>query len=76
MVFEIFCIFISFQIYKQSKQEYRIKFGYANAQNEGYIHVDSIYNHNHYLIEDNNDYGNDNEENVPFRGEGFYIAGN
>ena len=34
-VFELFCIFISFQAYKQSKQEYRIKFGYAEGENIG-----------------------------------------
>ena len=69
-VFEIFCIFIAFQVYKQSKHEFRIKVGYANDQNEGHINIENIYNHN--LRENYHDYGNDNEENVPFRGEGFY----
>ena len=68
--FEIFCIFIAFQVYKQSKQEFRIRVGYANGQNEGYINIDNIYNHN--LRENYHDNGNDNEENVPFRGQGFY----
>ena len=35
VIFEIFCIFVIFQCYKQSKQEYRIKYGYAEGENEG-----------------------------------------
>ena len=56
-IFEIFCIYVIFQVYKQSKHEFRINFGYAPEDNLN-RNNDRI----NIVIEDlNND--NDNEDN-------------
>ena len=68
-VFEIFCIYVIFQSYKQSKQEYREKYGFAEEGNganggEGNIQIDN---------------GNNNNNNgnfVPFQGNGVVVGGN
>ena len=56
-VFEVFCIFFTFQLYKQSKHEYRI--------NKGIIQDDRVpiqVNENENNDEYNNEYNNDNND--------------
>ena len=58
-VFEVFCIFFTFQLYKQSKHEYRI--------NKGIIQDDRVpiqvnENENENNDEYNNEYNNDNND--------------
>ena len=56
-VFEVFCIFFTFQLYKQSKHEYRI--------NKGIIQDDRVpiqVNENENNDENNNEYNNDNND--------------
>ena len=58
-VFEVFCIFFTFQLYKQSKHEYRI--------NKGIIQDDRVpiqvnQNENENNDEYNNEYNNDNND--------------
>ena len=60
LIFEIFCIYVLFQAYKQSKYEYKIKLGYVNEENE------NIPNNQHFQEnnrENNNDNINDNIDN-------------
>ena len=79
-IFQIFCIYVAFQLYKQSKQEYRIKYGYAeggngegvNNQNDGDIHV-NIQGINNAQNNNNN---NNNRGFVPFQGRGYAVGGN
>ena len=79
-VFEIFCIFVVFQSYKQSKHEYRIKFGYVageNGEGENNQNADNI----HENIEGINNLQNNNNNNnnggfVPFQGRGIAVGGN
>ena len=80
-VFEIFCIFVIFQAYKQSKQEYRIKFGYIagevgleeNLQNAQDMNNNGQdFNNN----EDNNNNNNNNGGFIPFQGRGIAVGGN
>ena len=55
-VFEIFCIYVVFQTYKQAKHEYRIKYEYVPAEDRN--------NENNNQIDDNvNLMDNNNEEN-------------
>ena len=55
-VFEIFCIYVVFQTYKQAKHEYRIKYEYVPAEERN--------NENNNQIDDNvNLMDNNNEEN-------------
>ena len=89
-VFELFCIFISFQAYKQSKQEYRIKFGYAEGENIGggnnienaQDFEDNVQGFNNVGNNVNNiNNGNNNNNNggggfVPFQGRGYAVGGN
>ena len=86
-VFELFCIFISFQAYKQSKQEFRIKFGYAAAENGGGVNnienaqdfEDNIQGFNNFGNNDNNNNNNNNNNGggfVPFQGRGYAVGGN
>ena len=77
-VFQIFAIYVVFQVYKQAKHEYRIKYGYvpANEQNE---QIDENAN----LVGDNNE-ENDNGQNgnnnavefEAFQGNGVPVGGN
>ena len=73
LIFEFFSITVIFRTYKQSKQEYRISFGYA--QEEGG-------QQNNNLVELNNNNDNDNNGNnnngrfVPFQGHGVAVGGN
>ena len=70
LAFEIFCIFIGFQLYKQTKQEFRIKFGFSSFENEGNINIQEINNNNY---RGNNNY---NDEYIPIRGDGLLSEGN
>ena len=58
LMFEIFCVYVVFQVYKQSKHEYRIKFGFAPEDN---INGNNDQNNDDLedLINDNN-----NEDNI------------
>ena len=80
-IFEIFCIFFTFQAYKQSKHEYRIKLGFPPEEgiqmNDNFVH-----NNNDDNNEGNNEEGNDNnnENNnqggfQPFQGHGVAVGG-
>ena len=83
-VFEVFCIYIIFQAYKQSKQEYRIKYGYVagengegeNAENihENIQGINNLQNNNNNNNNDNNN--NNNRGFVPFQGRGIVVGGN
>ena len=81
LVFEIFCVFVIFQAYKQSKQEYRIKYGYAvgeNGGNNNEIHNAQDFDEN--LVQQANNNNNNNNNNnqgfVPFQGRGYAVGGN
>ena len=83
IVFEIFCVFVVFQAYKQSKQEYRIKYGYAEGENgEGGIIEnaqdihDNIQGINDLQINNINNNNNNNRGFVPFQGRGVAVGGN
>ena len=68
-VFELFCVFVIFQSYKQSKQEYREKYGFAAGANGGNGVEENILNNN----------GNNNNNNgnfIPFQGNGVVVGGN
>ena len=52
LIFEIFCIYVLFQAYKQSKYEYKIKLGYVNNQNENSQNNPNFQENN---VENNND---------------------
>ena len=68
LVFEIFCLFLTFQLYKQSKHEMRIKLGFIpnpneiqqNQMNEEDI-IRLYYGHNE---EGNNDYNEEGYNNI------------
>jgi len=74
-VFEIFCIYFFFQLYKQSKHEYRIKYGYAAGENGGDGINENIQDLNNNLNENNNNNIN-NAEFIPFQGQGIAVGGN
>ena len=42
LIFEIFCVYLMFQVYKQSKYEYKIAYGYGPDEegDEGIIIID------------------------------------
>ena len=81
-VFEIFCIFVVFQSYKQSKQEYRQKYGFAAGENGGEEFLNGEENGNIQGLNNNqNDNRNNNNNNndggfVPFQGRGVAVGGN
>ena len=85
LVFEVFCIYVVFQSYKQSKQEFRVNYGFIegqnqieeNIQNEPDIHeniqgINNLQNNNN----GNNNNNNNNEGFVPFQGRGVAVGGN
>ena len=82
-VFQIFAIYVVFQVYKQAKHEYRIKYGYVpgNEQNDDNEQIDE--NANLVGVGDNNE-ENDNEHNgnnnavefEAFQGNGVPVGGN
>ena len=79
LVFEIFCIFFFFQLYKQSKHEYRIKYGYAEGENGGDGNNENIQDLNDNLNENNNNNNINNDNNaefIPFQGQGIAVGGN
>ena len=77
-VFELFCIFYLFQIYKQSKHEMRIKLGFIPDDREQ-IQIDEDNNgfNNNNNEEDNVDNNNNNnqDEFQPFQGHGVVVGG-
>ena len=81
-VFEIFCIFVVFQSYKQSKQEYRQKYGFAAGENGGEEFQNGEENDNIQGLNNNqnNNRNNNNNNNdggfVPFQGRGVAVGGN
>ena len=82
-VFEIFCIYAVFQCYKQSKYEYRIKYGYVageNGEGENNQNDDNINNNIQGLNNPQNNNNNNNNNNnggfVPFQGRGIAVGGN
>ena len=63
-MFKIFCVYVAFQVYKQSKHEYRIKFGFAledniNGNNDN---EEDLINNNNF----NEDYNNENNNQDEF----------
>ena len=56
-IFDIFCVFVSFQVYKRMKFEYKVKMGYERFNN----------NRNRNNNERNNIHNIDNEENQPLQ---------
>ena len=40
LIFEIFCVYLMFQVYKQSKYEYKSAYGYGPDEDEGIIIID------------------------------------
>ena len=82
-VFEIFCVYVVFQTYKQSKHEYRIKFGFVPGNN---INENNVQNNDNIEgLMDNNDENEDNgngnvnnnqEGFAPFQGNGIPVGGN
>ena len=83
VIFESFCIFLSFLLYKQSKYEYRIRYGYAPQEpepEEDNEHNNYHHNNNADFVNNNNNHNNNNGGNnrrfVPFRGRGVAVGGN
>ena len=74
-VFEIFFIFYTFQLYKQSKHEYRIKYGYVAGQNDEGENIENDENVNENINQLNNNNENNNEEFLPFQGRGIAVGG-
>ena len=73
MIFEIFCIYVIFQTYKQAKHEYRIKLGYAPEDNQNNFQM----NENLEGLNNNNENGNMNQGGFnPFQGNGIPVGGN
>ena len=72
LVFEIFCVFVVFQNHKQSKQEYRIKFGYAeeNDDENGNIHNQGM---NENMVGRNYNNNNNQGNFVPFQVQGIPV---
>ncbi len=60
LVFEIFCVYAVFQVYKQAKYEYRNQYGF-NADN------DDEENNNDNDNNNNNNNNNNNEDLAPFQ---------
>ena len=75
-VFEFFCTFYLFQIYKQSKHEMRIKLGFIPDDREQ-IQIDEDNNRFNNNEEDNVDNNNNNnqDEFQPFQGHGVVVGG-
>ena len=79
LIFEIFCIHVIFQTYKQAKHEYRIKMGYAPE--EGLNMNNAQMNDNLEGFNENNNGGDDNDNNnergfADFQGNGIPVGGN
>ena len=73
LIFEIFCIYVIFQTYKQAKHEYRIKLGYAPEDNQNNFQM----NENLEGLNNNNENGNMNQGGFnPFQGNGIPVGGN
>ena len=73
LIFEIFCIYVIFQTYKQAKHEYRIKLGYAPEDNANNFQM----NENLEGLNNNNENGNMNQGGFnPFQGNGIPVGGN
>ena len=68
IVFEIFCIFLTFQIYKQSKHEMRIYLGFIpnpnDIQQNQMNEEDIIRLHNGQNVEGNNDHNEEGYYNI------------
>ena len=66
-MFKIFCVYVAFQVYKQSKHEYRIKLGFApedNINGNNDENNENLINDNNFNDEDNNNIeGNNNANN-------------
>ena len=76
LIFEIFCIYVIFQTYKQAKHEYRIKLGYVPEENQNQNNLDM--NDNLEQFNNNNEeYNNNNEGGFQaFQGNGIPVGGN
>ena len=73
LIFEIFCIYVIFQTYKQAKHEYRIKLGYAPEDNQNNFQM----NENLEGLNNNYENGNNNQGGFnPFQGNGIPVGGN
>ena len=55
-VFEIFLVYVLFQVYKQTKYEYRIQNGFAgeNDEDDNNIQNANFFNENHFIINNDN----------------------
>ena len=77
LIFEIFCVYVIFQTYKQAKHEYRIKMGYAPPE-PGIL--GNNYQMNNYNDDNNNNNNFDDDDNEnnngPFQGNGIPVGGN
>ena len=84
LIFQIFCIYVMFQTYKQSKHEYRIKYGYIDPDeglNENNEQINNnLENNNIDLNADNanieNNIDNNDGEFAPLQGQGIHVEGN
>ena len=73
LIFEIFCIYVIFQTYKQAKHEYRIKLGFAPEENQNNFQM----NDNLEGLNNNNENENNNQGGfAPFQGNGIPVGGN
>ena len=80
LIFEIFCIYVIFQTYKQAKHEYRIKLGYApeDIPNQNNFQMNNNLEglNNNFNNEDNNNENNNGGGFAPFQGNGIPVGGN
>ena len=84
LIFQIFCIYVMFQTYKQTKHEYRIKYGYIDPDeglNENNEQINNnLENNNIDLNADNanieNNIDNNDGEFAPLQGQGIHVEGN
>ena len=82
LIFEIFCIYVIFQTYKQAKHEFRIKMGYIPGEGPNGNNFDNNNEEelNDNFEEDNNDNNNNQNNNEggfhAFQGNGVQVGGN
>ena len=75
-IFQIFCIFYSFQLYKQSKHEYRIVLGIIpDDRVQIQVNENDMVELNNGNNEEGNNQNNNQEEFQPFQGHGVAVGG-
>ena len=75
-IFEIFCIFYTFQMYKQAKHEYRIQLGIIpDDRVQIQDNENAMAGLNNGYNEEGNNQNNNQDEFQPFQGNGVVVGG-